>query len=813
MNRLMQDLTYAYRQLWRRKLFSSMVIATLGVGIGLNAAVFSAVEATLLRPLPGVERSSDLVQLYRTFPGETFGSLSVPDVFDLRERTGEVFEGLAAWTFATVNMTSNGEPRVVPGQLVSANYFDLLGVRPALGRFFRAEEDRGPLAHPVVVLSDGVWKQWFGADPGVIGRRVVMNGRSMEIVGVAPAEFHGALPMIRPGLFVPLMQLDQIRPGFAGSLNDRGHRFMNGIARLRPRMTPELASLRLKAVIVELRQAYPEAYQDAGINLVPQTKAGIHPSFRNAQLALSSVVMILVAILLVIACVNVANLLLARARERAQEIAVRIAVGATRGGLVRQLLTESLLLSVISGIFGLGVASVAIRLTEQISVPGIQFAPDLRLSPLVLAFSMAATAVTTLLFGLLPAWHSTRPSLVPALKGESMDGAPKSRATRTLVVGQMALSIILLVSGGLFAASLRSAEVLDKGFATENRFVASLDPSLQGLERAEIEAFYRALLERLRGEPTVRSAALMSVAPLSLNSSDSEVTIPGYTPREGERMSIHQSRVSPGYFETLGIPVVRGRSFRDGDTADSMPAIIVNQRFADRFWPGQEAVGRTVRMGRQSPRDFTVVGVTPTGKYRSLGEAPLPYMYFPQSQQWTPAMTVVIHATAPAEAIASALRAEVRALNPDVPLMAVSTLEESLGVALLPARLSGWVLGVMGLLGLALASIGIYGVMAYSVSQRTREIGVRLALGARPFEVARMIMGDGLRLVVAGALLGLTGAFGASLLLRSVLYGGEGKALVFMIAPIVLLVGSALAIWGPARRAAGVDPILALRSE
>jgi|CXWL01.1.fsa_nt_gi predicted permease len=813
MNRLKQDLIYAFRQLSTRRLFSSMVIATLALGIGLNAAVFSAVDATLLRPLPGVERSDDLVQLYRTFPGEKFGSLSVPDVFDFRERTGEVFEGLAAWTFATVNVTSGGEPRVISGQMVSANYFDVLGVRPTLGRFFLPEEDSGPLAHPVVVLSDGVWKQWFGADPGVVGRSVIMNGRSMEIVGVAPSEFHGALPMIRPGLFVPLMQLDQIRPGFAGSLTDRGHRFMSGIARLKPGVTPEQATLRLTAAVAELRQTYPEAFKDVGINLVPQAKAGIHPSFRGAQVAISAVVMALVAILLLIACVNVANLFLARARERTQEIAVRIAIGASRARLIRQLLTESFLLSGVSGLLGLGVALFAIRLTEQISIPGIHFAPDLRLSPLVLAFSLAVTVVTALLFGLLPAWQSTRPSLVPALKGESASGGSKSRATKVLVVAQMALSIILLVSAGLFALNLRSAEVLDKGFTTEDRLVASVDPSLQGYGRAEVEAFYKQLLERLRANPEVRSAALMSVAPLSLNSSDSAVTIPGYTPREGERMSIHQSRVSPGYFETMGIPLIRGRGFNESDTADSMPAIIVNQRFADRFWPGQDAVGRTVRMGRQNPRDFTVVGVTPTGKYRSLGEAPLPFMYFPQAQQWTPAMTVVIHTKGPSRAIASVLRAEVRALNPDIPLMAVSTLEESLGVALLPARLSGWVLGIMGLLGLGLASIGIYGVMAYSVSQRTREIGVRVALGARPGEVARLVMREGLGLVGAGTIIGLVGAFGASVLLRSVLYGADGRVFVFLSVPILLMTVSALAIWNPARRAAGVDPILALRSE
>lgn len=811
MNQFKLDLVYAVRQLRRRKVWSAMVIATLAVGIGLNTAVFSAVEAMLLRPLPAVEDSGRLVQLYRTYPGEKFGSLAVPDVFDLRDRTRDIFDGLTSWTFATLSLSANGEPRVVMGHLVSADYFNVLGVRPQLGRGFRPEEDIGPMAHPVVVLSDGAWKQLFGGDPGIVGRQVVMNGRQMEVVGVAPPEFRGAMPMVRPSVWVPLMQMDQIRPGSIGALEARNNRFMNGLARLAPGVTVAQARERLGVVMADLRAAYPDVYQETEINLVPQTEAGIHPSMRPAQLALSFVVMAVVSILLLIACVNVANLFLARARERSREIAVRLAVGASRRRLVRQLLTESLLFSIVAGSFGLVVASVAMRLTDQITVPGIDFVPDLRLRPMVLLFSLGITLATAILFGLLPAWQATRPSLVPALKGESAGGAPKSRATRALVVAQMALSVILLVSAGLFLVNLRSAEVLDKGFATENRLVASLNPGLQGYGRPEAEAFYERLLERLRANPQVKSAALMSVAPLSLGSSDRGISVPGYVPRQGEGMSIHYSQISPGYFEAMGIPIIKGRAFFGTDSATSMLAVIVNQKFADRFWPGQDPLGRTVRLGTKEPRDFTVVGVTPTGKYRSIGEAPLPYMYFPQSQDWNPGMTIVIHSNGPVEAVAPTLRAEVRALNPDIPLMAVASLEAALGVALLPARLSGWVLGTLGVLGLLLASIGIYGVMAYSVSQRTREIGIRIALGAEPRAVAGLVMREGLFLVGIGAVIGLVGAFGAAQLLRGVLYGAPGNGAVFASVPALLLAVSAFAVWTPARRAAGVDPLVALR--
>lgn len=811
MNRFKLDLVYALRQLRRRGVWSTMVIATLAVGIGLNTAVFSAVEAMLLRPLPGVQDSANLVQLYRTYAGEKFGSLSVPDAFDLRERTKDVFDGLAAWTFASVSLSANGEPRVVMGHLVSANYFSVLGVRPQLGRAFLPEEDAGPMAHPVVVLSDGTWKQLFGGDPGIIGRRVVMNGRPMEVVGVAPPEFRGAMPMIRPAMWVPLMQMDQIRPGSIGALEARNSRFMNGLARLAQGVTAEQARARLKVVMSDLRDTYPDSYKETEINIIPQPEAGIHPSMRQAQLALSFVVMAVVLILLLIACVNVANLFLARARERSREIAVRLAVGASRPRLIRQLLTESLLFSSIAGAAGLGVAFLAMRLADQISIPGIDFAPDLRLNPLVLLFSLGVTLATGLLFGLLPAWQATRPSLLPALKGESAGGGSKSRATSSLVVAQMALSIVLLVSAGLFLVNLRSAEVLDKGFATENRLVAAMNPGLQGYGRPEIEAFYSRLLERLRANPRVQSAALMSTAPLSLGSSDRGVAIPGYVPRDGEGMQVHYSQISPGYFEAMGIPLIEGRDFTDADSADTMLAVIVNRRFVDRFWPGQNPLGRTVRLGSKEPRDFTVVGVTPTGKYRTIGESPLPYMYFPQSQDWSPGMAIVIHSRGSSEEVAPILRSEVRALNPEIPLMAVASLEEALGIALLPARISGFVLGTLGALGLLLASIGIYGVMAYSVAQRTREIGIRIALGAEPRTVAGLVMREGLGLVGIGAIIGLAGALAAAWLLRSVLYGAPGNAMVFSAVPTLLLTVSALAIWTPARRAARVDPLVALR--
>ncbi len=806
MRHFRQDLIYALRQLGGRKLWSAVVVLTLALGIGLNTAVFSALDGMLFRPLPGVRDADELVLVYRTYAGEKFGSLSVPDSIDLRERTQDIFSGFTAWKFSPVSLTVGGEPRMLFAAMVAANYFDVLGVRPALGRTFLPEEDRGwGGANPVIVLSHGGWQRYFGADPNVVGQKVVMNGRSVEVIGVAAPGFRGGIPMVEPALWAPLSQLDQ------EELTTRNNCSMAGIGRLAKGVTLTRMTERLHSVMGDLREIYPDVYNGIEINTVLQSEAGIHPTMRTAQVGLSAAVMSVVGLLLLIACVNVANLFLARARDRSREIAVRLAVGAARGRLVGQLLTESLLFAFVASGVGLGVAWIAMRLANHISIVGIDFTPDLHLSPSVLLFALGVTILTGLLCGLIPAWQSTKPSLVPALKEGAGSGARRSRASRVLVVAQMALSVVLLVSAGLFLMNLRLAETLNKGFATENRLVAGMDPALQGYDRERSENFYLQLKERLLGHSGVKSVAFTEYLPLGLNSSDRSVEIPGYQPRAEEGMSIHYVRVSPGYFATMGIGITRGRRFDVTDREGAPLALIVNQRFADRFWPGKDPLGQTVRIGKQEPRNFHVIGVVPTGKYQSLGEAPKEFMYFPQAQEWTSGMVVVLHTDGAPESYAPILRAEVRALDPNVPLANLGTLEQSLGIALLPARLGGWVLTLLGVLGLGLASIGIYGVMAHSVAQRTHEIGIRIALGSAPRSVASQILKEGLSLVGFGAAIGVVGAFGAARMLQSVLYGASGGPLVFAAVLALLLAVSAVATWMPALRAASIDPLAALR--
>jgi len=662
------------------------------------------------------------------------------------------------------------------------------------------------------VLSWSTWKGAFGGDPGIVGRTFVLNGRSYSVVGVAPQEFRGALPLVIPALWVPLTQFDDVRPGSREQYTARGSNSFSVIARLKPGVTLAQANEHMKALIAGLRAEHPQDYDQSGINLVLQSEAGIHPMFRSAQVALSSVVMAVVGMLLLIACVNVANLFLARARDRAREMAIRLSLGARRSRLVQQLLTESLLFAGASGLAGIGLAWWVIRLANRIRLPmSVDFSADLHLSPLVIAFAFSISLVTGLLFGLAPALQATKPSLIPALKGEAPAGQSRSRASKGLVVAQMALSIVLLVSAGLFLRDLQNATTVDKGFVAENLLIADLAPGLQGYNRARSEELYRRLRETLMSRPNVKAVGYTAIVPLGLNESDSDVEITGYTPARNENMSLQVNWVTPGYFEAMGIPMKEGRGFTDRDDSTSVRVMVVNEQMATKYWAGASPIGRTVKYGG---KEHTVVGVVPTGKYQRLGEPPTPFYYLAQAQHWNEAMSVVIRTTGDPLAVAPALRSAAAAFDETLPVSDIRTMTRHLGIALMPARLAGAALGVFGLLGLVLASIGMYGVMAYTVSQRRREIGIRMAIGAAGRDVVGMIMRQGLTLVLIGAAIGIAGALGASRLLRGILYSPSViDPLTFAGVPLLLTAVAALASWMPARRASAVDPLEALRQE
>jgi putative ABC transport system permease protein len=812
MSALLQDLRSAFRLIVKNPTFSVIVIATLALGIGLNTAVFSALDGLLLRPLPGVRNADELVQVYRTWPGMLYGSNSVPHFLDVRDRSRDVFSDAAIWGFVPMNLSVNGHPRRIMGQLVSADYFKVFGVNPTLGRTFVPAEDSGRGAHPVVVLSHRGWVELFGADPGVIGKTLVLDGQTYSVIGVTPEAFMGGMAILTPLVWAPVTQSDQLEPG-SNRWESRGNNSFNMVARFKPGVTVERAQSRIQAILGELRELYPDDYRHSGIGLVLQSEAGIHPMFRSAQLSLSAVIMGVVLLLLLIACVNVANLMLARARDRSREMAVRLSIGARRSVLIRQLLTESLVLSLLAGLAGLAVAWWAMNIVNR-AVAGlalqVQITPDLHISPTVLGFTLGVSLLTGVLFGLAPALQATRPDLVPALKGEAPAGGSKSRMSRGLVIAQMALSIVLLISAGLFLRNLQTATQIDKGFISDNLLLADVDPGLQGYSRARTEDFYRQLTERLEASPSVKSVSYTNTQQLSLGGSDWGVTIPGYTPAPDENMSIYVATVTPGYFETMGIPMLKGRGFTPQDDSAAARVIVINQRFADRFWPGQDPIGRTVRVGGS---EHTVVGMTSTGRYRSLGENPTAYMWLAQAQHWETGMDVVIRTVGDPQAVVPLLRREVAALDPDLPLASVNSMNDRLGITFLPARLAATVLGVFGILGLVLASLGVYGVMSHAVVQRTREIGIRLAIGAGAPAVVRTVMGDGMALVGIGIAVGLGGALGAARLMSGVLYGTGLDPATFAVVPLVLGGVAALAIWIPARRAASVNPVVVLRQD
>jgi predicted permease len=810
---LQDDLRFATRMVLKSPLFTVIVVVTLALGIGLNTAVFSVIDALLLRPLPGVRAPNELVQLYRTYPGDDrFGSNSFPHYRDVRQRSSDVYAGTAAWRFTTMSVSASDRPARVFGSNVSANFFTVLGVRAALGRVFGPAEDERTGSHAVTVLSDDGWKKLFGGDPAIVGRTLLVNGKKVEVIGVTPPEFHGAMPLVFPVMYMPIKQRADSQGASDGESEDRGHNSLNVVARLRAGVSLAQATARMTAITRDLRAEFPDHYKGAGINLVPQSEAGVDPRLRSAQLGMSAAVMIVVGLLLLLACINVANLFIARAGGRAHEMAVRLALGARRGRLLRQLMVESTMFALLAGGVGVLLAYWTITLVNRITIPiDLDIRPDLKLSPLVLSFALGATVLTSLMFGLVPALQATNPALLPALKGEAASGGSRSRTARVLVVAQMALSLMLLVCAGLFVMNLRRATTLEKGFVSDHLLTAQLSPGLAGYTDAATTELYHRLGARLAAMPSVRSVAFGEELPLGLNGSDGGVEIPGYVPAENENMSIQYAIVGPSYFKTMGVPLLNGREFTPQDDSGAARTIVVNQRFVDRFWPGQDALGKAVGAGRHR---YTVVGVVPTGKYKSLGESPMAHMWFSSAQSNASYMTVIIRTVGEPSAFISTLRAEVAALDANLPLSEVRTMEEHLGISLLPARLTGAALGVFGVLGLLLASVGMYGVMAYTVGQRSREIGIRMALGATGTQVISMIMRQGLTLVAVGSGIGFVGAVFASRLLSGILYGDNGlNPVAYGVVPLILMGVAAAATFIPARRAAAIDPAVTLRAE
>ena len=814
---LWQDLRYGARMLRKNPGFTLIAVLTLALGIGANSAIFSLVNTILLRPLP-VREPQRLVSVFPTIlrTGEA-RALSYPNYVDVRDRN-DVFSDLAAFHIAGMSLSRNGNNEIIYGYLASGNYFEMLGIKAVMGRTFTPEDDRTPGAHPVAVLSYASWQKRFGADRNIVGQMVLLNNQSYTIIGVAPPRFNGTEVIYAPELWAPMMMLGQIEPG-SKQLEQRNVASSYCVGRLKPGVSAAQAESALTNLMAQLGREYPDSNEGKGMMLTPPGL--ISPTVRTPFIGFAGVLMLTVALVLLIACTNLAGLLMARAAGRCKEIAIRLSLGASRAQLVRQLLTESVLLALAGGGVGVLLAVWLIDMVMAFKPPiSIPLLLDLQLDWRVLSFTVVLSLLTGTLFGLLPALQATKPELAPALKDESsLGGYRRSRLRNTLVVAQVALSLVLLVAAGLVVLSLQHAQVMSPGFNPDHVVTLTMSLSSQGYDETKGKQFQQQVIDRVSHLPGVKSAATTDILPLSLGSLDSYVFIEGAPPTRGAQTPYAlNSRVSPGYFQTMEIPLIAGRVFTERDREEAPRIVVINEAFARRFWPGQSALGKRFRYRSADGPLVEVAGVVKDGKYFSLGEDPKSFFYLSTLQNHdetqTGLTTVVVRTTNNPIAALATIRGEVLKLDPTMPFVEVKTLTEHMSLSLFPLRIGATVVGGFGLLALLLAAIGIYGVMAFAVSQRTREIGIRMALGAQGADVLLLILKQGLTLMVIGLGLGLAGALLLTRLMSSVLYGVSATDVVTFVSVTALLgLVVLLACYLPAHRATKVDPLVALRNE
>jgi putative ABC transport system permease protein len=820
MGTLGQDLRYGFRILLASRGLTSVAVLSLALGIGANTTIFTFVDALLLKP-PAVADPSTLREVWQhnTTRGSGIGShmqLSYPDYEYYRDHN-HVFSEMAAFSGETSDVIWNrgGEGEALHATLVSANFFSVLGIQPALGRAFQPQEDQPATAAPVVVLSHAMWEQRLGADPAIVGKMLTLNGRAYRVVGVAPARFTGLLAGFTPELWTPLTAHSDVNPGL--NFEERHQHWVLGIGRMRPGAT----GAQVNADLAVLGQQLATDYPDADRNLAPAPLAvDLVPSpFRGVAGGISGVLMAVVGLVLLIACANVANLLLAKASSRRREMAVRTALGATRRRLIWQMLTESALIAALAGGLGLLLSLWATPILVSMKPASLPIAVNVSTDIAVLAFTLVASMLTGIAFGLAPALQQSAFRQAADLKeGSQGGGLARSRLRSALVIAQVAACVVLLVGASLCVRSLYNARSIDPGFDTKHAVAASLNVETFGYDAARGKTYYAALLERVRSLPGVAAAAYADHLPLGQMMRMEGFEPDGYGSSESSRMphlAFDDAIVSPGYFEAIGTPILRGRGFTDQDDESSPTVIVINQQMADRFWPRQDPTGRFVTLfgpGESRVR-AQIVGVAKTGRYQSLGEDPKPFFYRCLLQSYEPGRQIVVR-TAGDTPILPALRETVRSLDSRMALIGAETLEQHMQLPLFPAKAAGFFLALFGLLALGLALVGLSGVMAYAVSQRTHEIGVRMALGARPRDVLRLVLSQGLRLTLIGLGLGLTVALLGTRVLSTVLYGVEPTDPLSYGAVIALLTLAALlASYVPARWATRVEPMRALRTQ
>ena len=814
-----KDLRYGARMLLNSRGFTAVAVLSLSLGIGVNTTIFSVVNAVLLRPM-AVQEPERLVEVYLSdSDGYPYATMSYPDYRDFREQN-EVLSGIVCSEVTFYHFSRDDLTEMVFGDAVTGNYFEVLGVAAALGRTFLPEDD-APGAQPVAILGYGFWKKRFGGDPDVIGKRIKLNGQVFTMIGVAPESFTGTIPLYSPDIWTTMAMQTVI--GLQGpdpeALEKRGHRSLLAKGRLQPGTTAEEAEAQLNTIAARLGKEYPETNEGRKVSVVPTSDVRIHPFVDKAVTPVALLLMVVVGMVLLIACANVANMLLAKASVRRKEIAVRLAVGASRMRLLSQLLTESVMLAFIGGALGLLLAhwSVHLILAFQPPLP-MSIALDLGVDGRVLLFTLLVSLATGVMFGLAPAFQATRQDLVSALKDDVSRAGTRSRRfglRNILVVAQVSVSLVLLIGAGLFLRSVRNANAIDPGFETRDIAIFTTNLDMLGYSKERGTQFYVQAVERLSSLPGVVSAAIAEKIPCGISVSIQGFVIEGVEPPpDDDSYDIDVTTVGPGYFRTMGIPLLSGRDFALTDTKESPPVVIVSETMARRFWPGENPIGKRIRYPGDDTEWFHVIGVHRDHKVRTVGEDYRPYVHFAYHQDPESFQTLVIRTKGDPAPIMETFHRELLALEPDIVFVDKRTMEENLALTLFPVRVGATLLSVFGFLALGMAAVGLYGVIAYSVSRRTHEFGLRMALGAGRSDVLKLVVRQGMGLVAVGILLGLAGAVGVTWVLSSILYGISALDPAAFGGTSLLLAGAAfLANYLPARRAARVAPMEALRYE
>ncbi len=812
-----QEIRHTFRMLAKNPGFTAIAALSLALGIGANSAIFSLADALLLRPLP-IRDPGAVVTVTSSTPGDRFGNVSYANYRDMREKSRS-FDGMVAYQFSTWGVATSAKDiaQMRMGLLVSDNFFQVLGVEPALGRGFRREEGQVPGRDAVVVLSHDFWKTQFAGDPSVAGRTIRLNGIDFTVVGIAPASFTGVEQYVRPALFVPVMMKQRLDASKDDPLEKRDNHEFTVKARLGSGISRGTAQAELATIWTSLKQQYPDANRNRNIVIKTEIQARYQQDPYDAILV--SFLMGLVGLVLVIACANVANLLLARARSRSREIAIRLAIGASRLRLLRQLLMESVALALLGGLVGVVFAYGGIRFLQRIQVPtDLPIVIDVRLDHRILLFSLLAALVSAVFFGLAPALQSLKTELVPALKATSQGSAGHRRTIgrNALVIGQVALSMALLVAAGMMIDAVRKTLTLDPGFRTDHLLMMEFDTALVRNTDDQSREFYRNLRERARALPGVRSVTMTCYIPFSPNGYGKAVVPEGYQFPEGrDSASISGAVVDEHYFDTMKMAVIRGRGFTADDKSGTRRVAVVNEEFAKTYWPKQDPIGKRFHLNDSKGPWVEVVGLTRTSRYYFVAEPPTQFLYLPFAQEQNSRMSLIVETYGDPASIAAPLRQVVRAIDSSQPVYNVRTFsgfyeQRAISIAMTLMQM----VAAMGLLGLTLALIGLYGLIAYSVSRRTQEIGIRMAIGASKTEVLKMVLRKGLALVLAGIAVGGVLSFAVGRMLAIGLVGlGAPNPVTFVVVPIALLLITMAACYIPARRASLIDPIRALRYE